>query len=606
VTEDATRPAKAMAPAMASLRTQILLALLITLAIAVVATALIDRQVTDTRLRAEAESLLDRNLDVLTQLVDDTRLEQATALRTVVQSVQPLGLSSQTPTARLRDVAVDVRRRLGADGVVIADRGGRLLVTSGAPLRAADVADMSGRAVPAPRLVTDGEGEPVEVLSVPVGRDLQLLSSRRFGDTRAYAFRRVLGYEVALLQRDLVRGTTLGDAEALAAIAAGGPGSVEVVVDGRASLVGYADVGDGARIAIVTPQLLAGLQRDLTTARLLSLLLLLLGALLVGALLIRRITRPLVALSETADAIRLGEEGRTFAGTSDDEIGRLGQTLESMRQSLKGQLQVISLQSTTIRSATQRIVTARDVERRRIAQDLHDGVQQQLVMLRLRIGLLGDDLAADDRTALGREVEAIIRRLRETSQAIFPSILTDRGLTGALYSLAAASPVPVDLDLRPDPMPRVGEAVETGVYFIVAEAVTNVLKHADASGITVRLHRRPAADEAAGSVLLVVADDGKGVDPGADTRGMGLQNLRDRAIALGGVAHVHGVPGCGTAVAVCIPLDPPSVRGPLQEEQDRRHAAVEVVRVAEAELAEDGVGVLLDRALADDQLLGDR
>jgi signal transduction histidine kinase len=304
-------------------------------------------------------------------------------------------------------------------------------------------------------------------------------------------------------------------------------------------------------------------------------------------------------LAETAEAVRRGDAGERFPTGGRDEIGELATTLENMRATLQEQVGIISRQSEELQGASQRIATVRDVERRRLARDLHDGVQQQLVMLRLRVRLMDGDIEPEELAEIGRSVERVIEQLRETSQAIYPSILADRGLTGALYSLAATSALPIELALAPDPLPRFAEPVEGGVYFMVAEAITNVVKHAQAAEarVTVRV---------AGALLtLLVCDDGVGFDPAVRTSGSGVQNLRDRAAALGGLAGIRSEPGLGTAVAVAVPLGPDSVVGALEEEQDRRDTPVEVVGVAQAQLLEDGVGMLLDRAFTDDECVGD-
>ena len=98
---------------------------------------------------------------------------------------------------------------------------------------------------------------------------------------------------------------------------------------------------------------------------------------------------------------------------------------------------------------------------------------------------------------------------------------------------------------------------------------------------------------------MLVCDDGVGFEPAVRTRGSGVQNLRDRAAALGGLAGIRSEPGVGTAVAVVVPLGPESVVGALEEEQHRRDTPVEVVGVAQAQLLEDGVGVLLHSWLSE-------
>jgi signal transduction histidine kinase len=376
-------------------------------------------------------------------------------------------------------------------------------------------------------------------------------------------------------------------------------------VDGGTALLAFAEIAPETHVGVAVPELLRGLEVDLVKGRAIAFVVFMTVVLVAGNLLIRSTLDPISELARTAEEVGRGDVSRRFTSSSTNEVGALAHSLEVMRGSLERQLIVISVQAGAIRRATQRIVSARDDERRRMAQDLHDGVQQQLVMLRLRIGLLGDRLDSRQREALGQEVEAVLTRLRETSQAIFPSILADRGLAGALYSLAASSVVPVELDLDPDPLPRLGTGVEAGLYFITCEALNNVVKHAGAERIRIRARLRPD------SVLLMVSDYGRGFDVDAVTAGSGLQNLRDRAVALGGVAHVRSEPGVGSVVAVRVPLGSTraaalgSVRATLQEEQDRGDAAVEIAGVAQAELSEYGVGVFLDRALPDDELQGD-
>jgi PAS domain S-box-containing protein len=196
-----------------------------------------------------------------------------------------------------------------------------------------------------------------------------------------------------------------------------------------------------------------------------------------------------------------------------------------------------------------RIVEAGDAERRRLERNLHDGAQQRLVSLSLTLQLLESKRADGDpqvpellRRARAELAEALAE-LRELARGIHPSILTDRGLVPALEMLAGRASMPVEMSVTLDHRPP--DAVEAAAYYLVAEALTNASKHADAS----RLHVRVST--ANDSVQVEVADDGVG---GADHRqGSGLRGLRDRVEALGGSLDLQSRPGAGTTVTAQIP-----------------------------------------------------
>jgi PAS domain S-box-containing protein len=197
-----------------------------------------------------------------------------------------------------------------------------------------------------------------------------------------------------------------------------------------------------------------------------------------------------------------------------------------------------------------RIVTAGDVERRRLERNLHDGAQQRLVALalalRLAVGKLESDPAAA-RTMLagaGEELALALDELRELARGLHPAILSDRGLRAAVDMLAGRAPVAVEIAEVPDE--RLPEPVEAAAYYLIAEALTNVAKYAHASTVRVRV---AAAD---GRVVVEVADDGIG---GADpTAGSGLRGLADRVAALGGTLAVESAAGAGTVLRAQIPV----------------------------------------------------
>jgi PAS domain S-box-containing protein len=200
--------------------------------------------------------------------------------------------------------------------------------------------------------------------------------------------------------------------------------------------------------------------------------------------------------------------------------------------------------------ARRRIIEAADAARARLERDLHDGAQQQLVNLALRLRIARGKLPDDPATAaelLDDAIEltaAATTELRELAAGIHPAILTHRGLGPAITRLASRMPLPVAVLEAPDD--RLPGPVEASVYFIVSEALTNVVKHARATRATVRLH----ADD--GTLTVEVADDGVG---GVDTSaGTGLSGLADRIAALEGDLAVSSPPAGGTTVHAEIPL----------------------------------------------------
>jgi signal transduction histidine kinase len=199
-----------------------------------------------------------------------------------------------------------------------------------------------------------------------------------------------------------------------------------------------------------------------------------------------------------------------------------------------------------------RIVAAADQTRRRIERDLHDGAQQRLVSLALQVRTaqaevppeLGEVHASLDRAVV--EATAALDELRETARGIHPAILTEGGLGAALRTLARRSPIPVQLDLRTTE--RLPEPAEVSAYYLVAEALTNAAKHAQASLVSVMVELRAAA----GVLCVIISDDGVG---GADfARGTGLLGLRDRVEALGGRIGLDSPLRRGTTLTVELPV----------------------------------------------------
>ncbi|MBD0281718.1 MAG: sensor histidine kinase [Thermoleophilaceae bacterium] len=202
-----------------------------------------------------------------------------------------------------------------------------------------------------------------------------------------------------------------------------------------------------------------------------------------------------------------------------------------------------------LRESRQRMLRVGLEERRRLERDLHDGAQQRLVSMALSMRLararLRDQPEAAERLLDGasEELDAALDELRELARGIHPAVLSDRGLDTALEALAHRTPLPVDLESTPGR--RLPEAVELAAYFVVSEALTNVVKYADATHATVNV----ASEN--GRVVVQVADDGVG---GADPeRGTGLRGLADRLAVLEGRLEIDSPPGRGTTVTARIP-----------------------------------------------------
>jgi signal transduction histidine kinase len=197
-----------------------------------------------------------------------------------------------------------------------------------------------------------------------------------------------------------------------------------------------------------------------------------------------------------------------------------------------------------------RIIAATDAERWRLERNLHDGAQQRLVSLALALRAVEAQLAADPEAARHQlasareELALALDELRDLARGIHPAVLTDRGLGPALDALAARAPVTVQVAALP--RERLPEPVEAAAYYLVAEALTNVARHAHASVVTVSVTRT------GGRARIEVRDDGTG---GADIgHGSGLRGLADRLEALGGRLELDSPPGAGTTLAGELPL----------------------------------------------------
>ena len=209
-----------------------------------------------------------------------------------------------------------------------------------------------------------------------------------------------------------------------------------------------------------------------------------------------------------------------------------------------------------LRASRQRLVSAQDAERRRLERNLHDGAQQHLVALKVKLGLAQMLAAKDPEKAnatleqLKADTDEALETLRDLARGIYPPLLAEKGLPTALESQARKATVPVSLDACG--IGRYAQEIEATVYFCVLEALQNVQKYAGAAHVTVSLR------EADGTLRFEVVDDGNGFDAENAPRGAGLTNMADRIDSLEGALDVTSLPGHGTTVAASIPLPAPA------------------------------------------------
>jgi signal transduction histidine kinase len=213
-------------------------------------------------------------------------------------------------------------------------------------------------------------------------------------------------------------------------------------------------------------------------------------------------------------------------------------------------------QAAELAASRDRLVAGQDAERRRIQRVLHDGVQQEIVALSARAGLVrqqllrGDPAAGEGLAEMQRDLATMLHDVREIAYAIHPPVLSDRGLLEAIE--AQSSRLAVPMAVRADPRlrgVRFGEQIEATAWYVLAEALSNVVKHAGASEVEVSLSQED------GRLGLVIRDDGRGFDPGGP-RGLGLTSLSDRLDTVGGSLTITSGAGLGASVCAHIPVGP--------------------------------------------------
>ena len=314
-------------------------------------------------------------------------------------------------------------------------------------------------------------------------------------------------------------------------------GPARLVLDqAEASVIARAGVSGPAWLAIWIPSLLEGRQAAATRVAAVAHSGDLLGLLVVA----RRV-----------DEHFTEEDERVLA-----ELARqVGLALHNVRldSALQASLVELRRRAEELQASRARIVAAADAERRRIERNLHDGAQQRLVALAVKLRLARRLVDADPEQTRGmldelrEELKDAVEELRSLAHGIYPPLLMDQGLAAALGSAAQRATIPTRVEAGP--IGRYPSELEAAAYFCCLEALQNAMKHAGPQATAV-----VGVWEEAGVLRFTVRDDGTGFDPAARDGGTGFVNMRDRLGAIGGTLRVESSPGAGTSILGTLPL----------------------------------------------------
>ena len=244
-----------------------------------------------------------------------------------------------------------------------------------------------------------------------------------------------------------------------------------------------------------------------------------------------------------------GPASRDTTATDGAERRRVG-GIDSDRES--GRSRVRLFMPSWRRRTTRDVLAAGNAERERIAQDLHDGAQQHLTALRVRLSLAADRFGERGETeagavleGFGDDVDRVIDEVRDLAHGFYPALLTFFGLAPAMVSAGVQSGQPVTV--QTSGVRRCRPEVEIAVYFSCLAALDNAAKHAGPASVSVDL------SDTGGALDFTVCDSGAGFDPGRSQVGAGIANMRDRIAAVGGTLAVDSAPGRGTRVHGSVP-----------------------------------------------------
>lgn len=540
-----------------SILVEFLAALVSVVLISAAGTGVFEERMTRSALSSESQRLTLGALGVVHGAYESAEASLGFTLRELAERLNVSGYLDPDRLIELERLLASTGSTLAIDQLGVFAMDGRFIAGEGRfleydPAITTDVDPGFGpRLVPAP-----GVGYR-RILTIRIGLDRGVLvGGLDFSDGVSHELRDSMGGsgQVILVAGGKVAGSSLELPEDLP------PGldpesgelpSTPAVVElnGDRMLVVYEPVaGFGASlpgaVGVAVSDPVEGLTQRLSAVRLLSTVVLAVTALTIGWLLFWSLVKPLVGLSRTAARIAGGDLSANFVAPRDNEIGRLADALQKMTQELKGQAR-------SLQEASKRLLVAQQEERQRVARDLHDGMQQQLVVLAVKIKqLAASGLANPLRLEhLAAEAEEAAFALQDLGRGIFPTVLGDQGVAAAVRTSASRLPMEVRLEIAPEmDEKRFSPEVEGTLYFVTMEAMANAQKHAPDSRLNI------SVTNGEGEVILEISDDGPGFDPSQERLGSGLQNMADRVSAVGGTALITATPGRGVTILARIPL----------------------------------------------------
>ena len=267
-------------------------------------------------------------------------------------------------------------------------------------------------------------------------------------------------------------------------------------------------------------------------------------ALAANVVLLRRAFSPLGQLARRMETVDLLQPGQRLPIGAQDEVGRVVHAFNEMLDRLE----------TERHESGRRALAAQEAERLRIARGLHDEVGQVLTGVLLQLDAVADAIASDRRDELVETKQAVrqaLEEVRRISRELRPEMLEHLGLISALTELSSVlsrrAGIRIDRDF-PDALPPLAEEVELAVYRVAQESLTNVIRHANASHVSIRL------EQGSGSVVLTVSDDGRGFPNGrAPGEHGGIRGMRERSLLVGGALAVKPGPNGGVEVRLEVP-----------------------------------------------------
>jgi two-component system, NarL family, sensor histidine kinase UhpB len=264
-----------------------------------------------------------------------------------------------------------------------------------------------------------------------------------------------------------------------------------------------------------------------------------------NALLLRRAVAPLERLAQRMDTVDLLRPGQRLQVGRDDEVGRVVHAFNEMLDRLEGERQ---------RSA-RRVLAAQEAERVGIARDLHDEVGQLLTGVLLELNSIAEATPEHRREIDGTKetVRRALDEVRRISSELRPEMLEHLGLVSALTELTTTfgrvSGIDVEHDFDPS-LPKLAPETELAIYRIAQESLTNIARHSNATRVTIALERGPD------SIVLSVADDGRGFDGSMPEEHGGLRSMRERAVLVHGALAIKESPHGGVEVRLEVPTTP--------------------------------------------------